>query len=115
MSQFLYIYRSEPAAAQASPAEMQERMKSWMTWLRDLEAKGHIVDRGQPLPNAGGAVVKDAKGTFSDGPYAEAKDIVVGFSLIEAKDLQEAIKLSVGCPLLVGGGGLVEVRPIMQM
>jgi len=112
MSQFLYLYRATPS--EVSPQVMQERMKVWMAWMNDLEQKGHIVNRGQPLPSTGGAVVRDSKGTFSDGPYAETKDVVIGYTLIEAKDLAEARKLSTGCPILQGGG-LVEVRPIMQM
>jgi hypothetical protein len=58
--------------------------------------------------------VKDKKGTLSDGPYAETKDIVVGFSVIEAKDLNQAVSLSTGCPILESGG-MVEVRSIMNM
>ena len=54
------------------------------------------------------------RGSRCDGPYAEAKDLVGGFSLIEAKDLTHAVELSKGCPILEVGGS-VEVRPVMQM
>ena len=47
----------------------------------------------------------------TDGPFVEVKDLVAGFTLIEARDLDEAVRLSVGCPILEGGGS-VEVRPI---
>ena len=50
----------------------------------------------------------------TDGPYAEAKDLVGGFSLIEAKDIAQAVDLSKGCPILEVGGS-VEVRPVMQI
>jgi hypothetical protein len=50
---------------------------------------------------------------ITDGPYAEAKDLVGGFSLIEARDLDEAAELSKGCPVLERGGS-VEIRPIMK-
>jgi hypothetical protein len=50
---------------------------------------------------------------ITDGPYAEAKYLVGGFSLIEARDLDEATELSKGCPVLERGGS-VEVRPIMK-
>jgi len=49
-----------------------------------------------------------------DGPYAESKDIVLGYSVVQAKDLAEARTLAGGCPVL-GYGGMVEVRPIRQM
>ena len=50
----------------------------------------------------------------TDGPFAEAKDVVGGFSLILAKDLDEAAELSRGCPIFEVDGQ-VEVRPVMKM
>ena len=112
MSQFLYLYRMPPSPP-SSPQEREERMQRWTVWMKELQATGHLVDRGMPLGSEGG-VVKDRKGTFTDGPYAETKDIVMGFSVVEAKDIAEARKLSLGCPLL-DGAGLVEVRPILKL
>ena len=112
MSEFVYLYRSPPTSA-GSPAQMQERMQRWSAWFKDLESKGHIKSLGHPLEGSG-AVVRDKKGTLSDGPYAETKDIVMGFSVIEAKDLKHAVTLSTGCPIF-DQGGIVEVRPIMKM
>jgi len=59
-------------------------------------------------------VVKGNQKIVTDGPYAEAKDLVGGFSLIEAKDLAQAVEISKGCPILEIGGS-VEVRPVMQI
>ena len=59
-------------------------------------------------------VVKGSQKVVTDGPYAEAKDVVGGYSLIEAKDLAQAVEISKGCPILEVGGS-VEVRPVMQM
>ncbi len=115
MSQFLYLYRMDPSArTQAmSPERAQQSMQRWMTWLKDLETKGHLKDRGQPLEN-GGKVVRGQQKTVTDGPYAEAKDLVGGFTLVEAQHIDEAVALSRGCPILDGGGS-VEVRPVMKM
>ena len=74
MSQFLFIYRGG-MPANTSPAEMQQQMGRWMTWLKDL---------------------------------------VSGFSLVEAKDLEHATELSLGCPIFTYGGA-VEVRPVAKM
>jgi len=93
---------------------MQERMQRWQVWFKDLEKKGHLVNLGQPLEMKGGAVVKNAKGSFSDGPYAETKDIVGGYSLVKAKDLEEAIALTKGHPIFEMGG-MIEVRPVMKL
>ena len=113
MSQFVYVYRQSERPP-SSPQQMQERLERWTTWLRNLQESKHLVDRGLPLEWSGGAVVRNRKGSISDGPYAESKDIVMGFSLIEAKDLAEAVSLAQGCPAL-DGAGLVEVRPVMSL
>ena len=113
MSEFVYLYRS-PQTPPGSPAQMQERMQRWSAWFKDLESKGFLSSLGHPLERSGGGVVKDKSGSLSDGPYAETKDIVVGFSIIEAKDLKQAVTLSTGCPIFEQGG-IVEVRPIMKM
>jgi hypothetical protein len=88
-------------------------MQKWMGWLKQLADKGHIKDMGHPLDRTG-KLVKGAQKTVTDGPYAETKDIVGGYSLIEAKDLDQAATLASGCPIFETGG-LVEVRPVMKM
>jgi hypothetical protein len=111
MSEFLYLYRGGERAA--SPEQAEQQMQRWVTWMKELGAKGHIKDQGQPL-EAEGKVVRGKQKVVTDGPYAESKDVVGGFTLIEAKDLAVAAELSKGCPIFESGG-LVEVRPIMKM
>jgi hypothetical protein len=116
MSQFLYLYRATAAMRQeamGTPERAQQNMQRWMSWMSDLDAKGHLTDRGQPL-DMHGKVVRGQQKQVVDGPYTEAKDIVGGFSIVEARDLEQAVELSRGCPMLDGGGS-VEVRPIMKM
>jgi hypothetical protein len=59
-------------------------------------------------------MVKGKQKIVTDGPFAELKDIISGYTLIEAKDLDQAAELSKGCPILERDGA-VEVRPIMKM
>ena len=115
MSQYLYLYRSDPAARREamSPERAQQSMQKWVAWMQELENKGFLKDRGQPLEN-GGKVVRGQQKTVTDGPYAEAKDLVGGFTLVETPDIDKAVELSRGCPILDGGGS-VEVRPIQKM
>lgn len=112
MSEFVFLYRIPQPPEPPSPREMQERMSRWMAWMKDLDARGHIAAAGHPLAGAGAVV---GRGSHRDGPYAETKDIVMGFTVIAAKDLEEAIALAETCPIVVGGGGVVEVRPIARM
>jgi hypothetical protein len=109
MSEFLYVYRGGNRPS-SSPEQMQQIMQKWMAWMKELG--GHIKDPGHPLEGEGKLVSGERK-LVTDGPYAE-KDLVGGYTLIEAKDLAQAAELSKGCPILEIGG-LVEVRPIMRM
>jgi len=110
MSEFLYLYRGGRRAE--SPAEGEKVMQRWVGWMEELAQKGHLKDRGQPL-EAEGKVVRKQR-TVTDGPYPESKDVVGGYTLIEARDLAQAAELASGCPIF-DSDGLVEVRPIMQM
>ena len=111
MSEFTYLFRGRDRTA--SPEQMQRTMEKWVAWFKDLGAKGHLKDPGHPL-EATGKVVKGKQKTVNDGPYAEAKDVVGGYIVIEAKDLAQAAEISKGCPILEGGGS-VEVRPILKL
>jgi hypothetical protein len=116
MSQFLYLYRMTDDARQdamGTPERAQQNMQRWMAWMSDLDKKGHLKDRGQPLERTG-KVVRGQQKTVTDGPFTETKDLVGGFTLVEARDIDQAVELSRGCPILDGGGS-VEVRPIMKM
>jgi len=116
MSQFLYLYRMTEAARQenmGTPERAQQSMQRWMAWMSELDRKGHLKDRGQPLERTG-KVVRGPQKTVTDGPFTEAKDLVGGYTLVEAPDIDQAVELSRGCPIFEGGGS-VEVRPIMKM
>jgi len=111
MSEFTFLFRGRDTSA--SPEQMQKTMEKWVAWMKDLGAKGHIKDQGHPLEHTG-KVVRGKQKIVNDGPYAEAKDVVGGYTLIEAKDLAHAAELAKGCPILEGGGS-VEVRPIQKL
>ena len=110
MSEFVFLYRG--GSRPDSPEEGQQIMQKWMGWLKGLADRGNIIDRGQPLEPTGKIVA--ANRTVTDGPFAEAKDVVGGFTLIKARDVTEAAELAKGCPVLERGGR-VEVRPVMKM
>ena len=116
MSEFVFLFRatqSEQREAMGTPERAQQSLQGWLAWIRDLEAKGHLRDRGQPLELTG-KVVRGKKKVVTDGPYAETKDLLLGFIVIEARDLNEAVALSTGCPI-VEGGGSVEIRPVWKL
>jgi hypothetical protein len=113
MSEFVYLFRStatEQHEAMGTPERAQNSLQGWLTWIRDLEANGHLKHPGQPLA-ATGAVIRGKPQVVSDGPYVEVKDLVLGFIVVEARDLAEAVELARGCPMLEGEGS-VEIRPV---
>jgi hypothetical protein len=119
VSEFVFLFRSTEAGqreALGTPERAQQSLQAWLVWIRDLEAKGHLMNRGQPLEPTG-KVVRGQKGKkklVTDGPYAETKDLLLGFIVIEARDMEQAVELSTGCPI-VEGGGSVEIRPVGKL
>ena len=111
MSEFVFLYRGGQRAA--TPEQSDAQMQKWVAWMTELGAKGHIKDRGQPLDREG-KVVRGKQKVVTDGPYPESKDLVGGYTLIEARDLAHAAELSKGCPIFESDG-LVEIRPVMKM
>ena len=116
MSEFVYLFRATEAVqneAMGNPEAAKRSMQAWMSWMRDLETKGHLKNPGQPLERAG-RVVRGKSKLVTDGPYVETKDLVLGFTIVEARDLKEAAELAGGCPILQGEGS-VEIRPVRQL
>jgi hypothetical protein len=116
MSEFVFLFRAteaEQREAMGTPEHAQRSLQSWLAWIRDLEAKGHLKNPGQPLELTG-KVVRGKTKLVTDGPYAEAKDLVLGFIVVEARDMAEAVELAKGCPM-VEGGGSVEIRPVGKL
>ncbi len=109
MAQYAFLYRGGTPMPE-SPTEMQQRMGRWLAWFEELTRQGHLKDRGLPLERTGKTA--GARKHVTDGPYAE-KDLVIGFTLVEARDLDHATELSLGCPIFEQGG-VVEVRPVLN-
>lgn len=111
MNEFVFLYRGGESGR--SPERVQQMMQKWMAWFKELAEKGHIKDRGQPLERTG-KLVHGKRKAVTDGPFAESKDVIGGYTLIVAKDIDQAAELSKGCPILEVEGQ-VEVRPVMKL
>jgi hypothetical protein len=112
MAAFMLIFRNSKPW-QDSPEQMQQHMQKWMTWFDGLSKSGVFKGQAAPL-EPGGKVVRGSRKTVSDGPYAEAKDLVGGYAVIEAKGLEAAVEIARGCPIYELEGA-VEVRPVRVM
>jgi hypothetical protein len=116
MSDFIFLFRSTEGQAQEAMGNSERAQKSlavWLSWIRELEQNGHLKHPGQPLARTGKVVRgrEQAEPVVTDGPYAEAKDLILGFIVVSARDLEQAAQLAKGCPI-VASGGSVEVRPV---
>ncbi len=93
-----------------SPEEMQKIFGQWMAWIQAMTARGEYVGGGR-LGDPGKVIRGPAGGTLSDGPFAEAKEVVGGYMLIAADNLEQAATIAKGCPGFSYGGSM-EVRPV---
>ncbi len=114
MSEYVLLYRATPEARDAAMTgeRQKQSMARWQAWMKDLADKGQLKNRGLPLERPG-RVVRGKKKMVTDGPFAESKEVIGGFSIVEAKDIDEAARIAEGCPILDGEGS-VEVRPVMD-
>ena len=110
MKDFLLVFRTDyNTVPKSSPDEMQASTKRWMDWIGGIAAQNKLTDRGNRLEPTG-KVVK-AGNVIADGPYAEIKESIAGYSIVKADSIEEASELAKGCPILKSGGN-VEVREI---
>jgi hypothetical protein len=110
MAKFLFLYRPKSDAYGAmTPEEMQHHMQKWHAWMNEGFQKGWMLDAGDGLKKEG-RVVNGGR-VVLDGPFVEAKEIVGGFSIVQADTVDAAAELAKDCPCLLRGG-TVEVRPL---
>ena len=111
---YMFVFRNCKGMDDCTPEEMQQLFQKWMAWIAGMKAKGQYL-AGDPLEDTPGKVLRGLRGAqVTDGPFAEAKEIVGGYMLIAAKNFAAAVKISQGCPGLARGGS-VEVRQLMPL
>jgi hypothetical protein len=113
MQYLLLIYEDEKAWAALSEAERGKIFGEYMTFTADLKKSGHFVagDALQPVHTATTVRSREGKIARTDGPFAETREQLGGYYLVEAKDLDEACALGARIP--ASRSGSIEVRPIM--
>lgn len=94
-----------------TPEQMQSNIQQWMDWFGGIAAQGKIVNANR-LSFEGKTLRPNI--IIPDGPYAEVKEIIGGYVVVKAANLDGAMKLAEGCPIL-NHGGHVEVRSIIPM
>jgi hypothetical protein len=113
MKEFMMIFRTAFMSdyQQLSPEQVQESIQHWQNWIGGIAAQGKFVSTNQL--GYQGKTVKPGN-LVTDGPYAEIKEIVGGYIIVQAENIDEAVQMAQGCPILEAGGH-VEVRDIMRL
>ena len=112
MTKYLFLYWGPSAASKTyepSPEEFQEMFAQWNAWKQKF--KDQVTDLGDGLKPSGKFVRKE--GVVTDGPLPELKEIVTGYSIIQAKSMDEAVKVARECPIYMMPGATTEIRELM--
>lgn len=113
MPKFMFVYRGgHEGTEEASPEQMQQVMQMWMDWIQGGMEAGWMLDGGDGLKPEGAVVSPDL--SVTDGPFAESKELVGGYSMVQAADLTAAIELAKDSPM-TKSGGTVEVRELANV
>jgi hypothetical protein len=112
MRYMLLVYLDENALTEAKRAECYEESAQL---ARDLHSSGQYLDASplHPTSTATSVRVRDGKPLVTDGPFAETREQLGGYYLVDAKDLDEAIRIAARIP--VARVGTIEVRPVMEI
>ena len=113
MQYMLLIHSAERDPTTMPPAEMQSLLGAYRAYTEAMKEAGVWVS-GEPLKSAASGTtvrVRDGKTQVLDGPYAEAKEQLAGYYLIDTPDLDGALAWAARCP--GAGYGTMEVRPLM--
>ena len=114
VTEFMLLFRGEHWDTGLSPEELQPLMDRVIAWFEGLKEQGR-VKAGQPL-GAQGRMVSGRKGqgrTVADGPFAESKEAVAGYLLVQANSMDEAVAIAKSNPTL-DYGITIEVRPVLE-
>ncbi len=112
MKYMLLMYANEGIAPQFSPEEQQTVMRDWQAYMQETSKAGVLVDNNGLVPTANATTVRvrESKTLTTDGPFAETHEQLGGFSVLECKDLDEAIRWAEKIPTAKYGS--IEIRPL---
>jgi hypothetical protein len=115
MKYILLIHDDEKAWDKLSQAEQGQMYAEYGKFSQEIKASGHYLAGHQlhPTSSATSVRVRDGKRVLTDGPFAETREQLGGFYLVEAKDLDEAIALAGRIPS--ARFGTIEVRPVVEV
>jgi len=114
MKYLCLIYDEEKKFEAMSKADLDALMSEYFTFTKDIRQSGHYLGGNdlQPVKDATTVRVRNGRMSTTDGPFAETKEQLGGYYLVEAKDLNEAIQIASRIPSAKLGS--IEVRPVRE-
>jgi hypothetical protein len=114
MEYLLMCCINEETWAKIPEAQRNKIMREYGEWEQDIVKSGHFRGAAQLEPTSASTTIRHQNGKpmITDGPFAETKEQLGGYHLVECKDLDEAISIAARIPTLPFGG-LIEVRPLV--
>src|SRR5580704_9626819 len=109
-SEYMLLFRGTKWDKNLSPEELQNVMSQWTAWYDRLIGQGKIIS-AHPLLDEGKIVTWKKGQTVAEGPFAESKEAIGGYFLLQIDDLEGALEIAKECPALKYGV-TVEVRPV---
>jgi hypothetical protein len=115
MQYLLLIYGDESPGSEMTPEQMEASMGEWYDYSDWLVEKGWMKggDALQPTDQATSVRVRDGATSVTDGPFAETKEQLGGYYLLDVANLDEAIEAGAKCPGATYG--TIELRPVMEI
>lgn len=115
MQYLLLIYMNEALRDQAKPDELNQIMQEYKALTESMAKSGNLraVERLQPVSTATTVRIRNGKTQITDGPFAETREQLGGFYLIEADNLDQAIAIASRIPTVRDGS--IEVRPLLTI
>jgi len=114
MKEFLLLIRQDgDPLEKMSSEEQQHHAQKFSAYISNLMKEGKLKS-AQPL-EGGGKIVEGKKGITKDGPFNESKEVIAGYFLILAENIDEAVKIAKDNPIFQDGEGKIEIRPIRKL
>ena len=114
MKDFLLILKTEGSVwTDLSPEELQKHMENGMAYIGNLIKTGKMKS-GSPV-DKGSRLVTDSNGVLKDGPFNESKEVIAGYYLIAANDIEEAVQIAKDNPIFKDIPTQIEVHPMMPI
>ena len=115
MRYVLLIYQNEAEHAQLSQEEREAENGAYQTLTEEFRQRGLLLNTAaiQPIDTATTVRVRGGKTVITDGPFAETKEQLRGYVLLNCQDLDEALALAARIP--AANYGAIEIRPVMEV